>query len=61
VNPTRHDDDAVIAEAVDDPAVITVLIELSRTNELAMQAVRWALLSHVARWPRIMRPEGRQQ
>jgi hypothetical protein len=48
------DDDALIAAAFDDPAIVTVLIEPSRTNELAMQAVRWALAYHVHRWHRLM-------
>ena len=45
-----RDDDAVLAEAFDDPAIVAALIELSKTNELAMQAVRWALAFHVRRW-----------
>jgi hypothetical protein len=50
------DDDALIAGLFDDPAVVAVLIDLSRTNQLAMQAVRWALAYHVARWHRLMGP-----
>ena len=48
------DDDAVIAAIFDDPAVVAVLINLSRSNELAMQAVRWALAYHVHRWHRLI-------
>ena len=47
------DDDALIAAAFEDPAFVSALIELSRTNELAMKAVRWALAYHVARWHRL--------
>ena len=43
---TRNSDDAVIAEAFDDPAFITLLAELSKTKEWAMRCVRWALLYH---------------
>jgi hypothetical protein len=49
-------DDALIAGLFDDPAVVAVFIDLSRTNALAMQAVRWALAYHVARWQRLMGP-----
>jgi hypothetical protein len=59
VDRTRHDD-AVIAEAFDDPAIVVALIELSRTNELAMQAVRWALAFHVQRWHHIMHGDEAQ-
>jgi hypothetical protein len=48
-------DDPVLAEAFDDPTIVTALIEFSRTNELAMQAVRWALAFHVQRWHRLTR------
>ena len=54
VDHARDDDYAVLAEAFDDPAIVRALIELSRTNGLAMRAVRWALAFHVQRWHRIM-------
>jgi hypothetical protein len=38
----------VLVEVFDDPAIVRALIELSRTNELAMQAVRFALVAQAA-------------
>jgi hypothetical protein len=54
--PARAEDDAVLAEAFDDPAIVRALIRLSRTNELAMKGVRLALACHVQRWHRLMHP-----
>jgi hypothetical protein len=51
---TRHNDDPRIAEAIDDPAVITAMLALSKGNELAQAFVRWALAYQVARWHRLM-------
>jgi hypothetical protein len=47
-------DDVVLAEAFDNPTIVRALITLSRTNELAMKAVRYALAFHVDRWYRLM-------
>jgi hypothetical protein len=57
VVPAADSDDAVLAEALDNPAIVRALITLSTTNERAMKAVRYALAFHVHRWYRLMHPD----